>query len=389
VSVDFDPVRLGSRRRRVDPVIVGVIVVVVALAVAVIKPWDKPATPRAAGPSVAVVAPIPSATRAPAVARSTAAPAPPSSIPVSWAEVASAITSHDSWGVRVITVDQRGFNPATGPSSYHELWSAATTIGGVETAIVGTYVDPLSLLGITVPRATGARAVRIWRVHRGDQMEWVDAVPLAAQPTDASTLFVRPGANGAPLTPWQPGQYRVDVLGVDGIHRLAVLVPDPFGVVPPLDTWTPDRLAVVPASESDPSSVRIGLFATVDGTGVSLPARQTGTLDDDEAWLDLATSPNEVVATAYLPRATGLGVMLTSHAAVAWATIRRLAPDAFFVAPKAFGGITESRRTPYVLFAAPGDGVWSPGVYAISVAWSDAAGDHNGTWHVELRPGLG
>jgi hypothetical protein len=33
--------------------------------------------------------------------------------------------------------------------------------------------------------------------------------------------------------------------------------------------------------------------------------------------------------------------------------------------------------------------VWMPGVYAISVAWSDGAGTHQGTWHVELRPGLG
>ena len=41
VSVDFDPVRLGPRRRRIDPVIVGVIGVVVAIAVAAIKPWDQ------------------------------------------------------------------------------------------------------------------------------------------------------------------------------------------------------------------------------------------------------------------------------------------------------------------------------------------------------------
>ena len=126
-------------------------------------------------------------------------PARPTSTVLSWGEVASAISSHNSWGVRVVTVDQRGFNPGTGPSSFHELWSAATPIDGVETAIVGTYVDPLSLLGITVPQATGARAVRIWRVHRDDQLEWVDAVPLAAQPSDAATLFIRPGVDGAAL----------------------------------------------------------------------------------------------------------------------------------------------------------------------------------------------
>ena len=316
-------------------------------------------------------------------------PARPTSTLLSWGEVASAISSHDSWGVRVVTVDQRGFNPATGPSSFHELWSAATPIDGVETAIVGTYVDPLSLLGITVPQATGARAVRIWRVHRDDQLEWVDAVPLAARPSDAATLFIRPGVDGAALTPWQPGRYRVDVLGSDGIHHLAVLVPDPFGVVPPLDTWAQEPPTIA-ARDSDPSGVRIGLFATVDGVGVSLPARETRPLDDDAAWRDLSEGANDVVATAYLPHASGLGVMLTSHAAVSSATIQRLAPEVPFDAPEATGGISESHgRTPYVLFTPADETTWAPGVYAISVAWSDAAGAHEGTWHVELRPGAG
>jgi hypothetical protein len=40
-----------------------------------------------------------------------------------------------------------------------------------------------------------------------------------------------------------------------------------------------------------------------------------------------------------------------------------------------------------VVFPAPGDGVWTPGVYALSVDWKDAAGAHQGTWQVELRPG--
>ena len=44
-------------------------------------------------------------------------------------------------------------------------------------------------------------------------------------------------------------------------------------------------------------------------------------------------------------------------------------------------------RTPFVVFAAPDGGVWPPGVYAVTVDWTDAAGSHHGTWHVELRPG--
>jgi hypothetical protein len=391
VSVDFDPVRLGPRRRRVDPVMVGVIGVVVALAIAVIKPWDRAAAPVKPGQSVAVGLPTSAATRAPAAAPSTGRASPEPAIPLSWADVASAITTRDGWGVRVITVDQRGDKQAIGPSSYHELWSAAITSAGVETATVGRYGDPLSILGFTSPATERPRDVRIWRVHRGDRLEWIDAVQIAAQPTEASLLFVRPGPNRGTLTPWDPGRYRVDFLVAGGIHRLSVTVPDPRGVVPPLDTWLPDRPAVVEAGASDPSGVRIGLFATVGGVGVSLPARETRPLDDDAAWLDLSDGANDVVATAYLPNASGLGVMLTEHAAISDALIRRLAPEDGFIAPDPTGGISESHgRTPYVLFAPPDDAaVWAPGVYAISVSWSDGAGVHAGTWHVELRPGVG
>jgi hypothetical protein len=263
------------------------------------------------------------------------------------------------------------------------------TSTGAETATVGRTADPISMLGVTSPRDEVPRDVRIWRIHQFDQLEWIDASPIASEPSDASLLFIRPGLDGDTLTPWQPGQYRAEVLLADGIHRLWILVPDPFGVVPPLDTWTQDRPAIE-ASASDPSAITTGLFATVDGVGIPLPARQTGQLDDDAAWLDLSDGANDVIATAYLPRASGLGVMLTSHAAVSSATIQRLAPEARFDAPEAIGGISESQGgTPYVLFAAPDGTTWTPGVYAISVAWSDGAGAHVGTWHVELRPGVG
>ena len=92
-----------------------------------------------------------------------------------------------------------------------------------------------------------------------------------------------------------------------------------------------------------------------------LPARQTRPLDDDAAWLDLSDGANDVVATAYLPRASGFGVMLTSHAAVSSATIRRLAPEGRFDAPEATGGISDSQgRTPYVLFAPPDETTGRP-----------------------------
>jgi hypothetical protein len=41
----------------------------------------------------------------------------------------------------------------------------------------------------------------------------------------------------------------------------------------------------------------------------------------------------------------------------------------------------------FVAFAPPRGAVWVPGVYAIAVAWDDADGPHDRTWHIELRPG--
>jgi len=79
---------------------------------------------------------------------------------------------------------------------------------------------------------------------------------------------------------------------------------------------------------------------------------------------------------------------LTSHAAVESASIRRLSPEPLSDPPDATGGISNLRgRTPYVVFPAPGDGVWTPGVDALSVDWKDDADAHQGTWQVELRPG--
>jgi len=94
------------------------------------------------------------------------------------------------------------------------------------------------------------------------------------------------------------------------------------------------------------------------------------------------------VARAYLPLATGLGVMLTSQARVGSANISRLAPDARFDAGPVLGGLSRIEgRTPYLVFAPRDGGAFTPGVYAVSIEWTDALGSHAGTWHVELRPG--
>ena len=115
-------------------------------------------------------------------------------------------------------------------------------------------------------------------------------------------------------------------------------------------------------------------------------------MSDEEAWRTVLGESGGLgrtaVATAYLPRATGLGVMLTNHAGVRLAIVRRLAPDARFLAAPMLGGISAVQgRTPWIAFAPRSGGAWPPGVYAITVHWTDPAGLHEETWHVELRPG--
>jgi hypothetical protein len=80
--------------------------------------------------------------------------------------------------------------------------------------------------------------------------------------------------------------------------------------------------------------------------------------------------------------------MLTPHARVGSASIRRLAPDARFDAGPLLGGLSRLEgRTPYLVFAPSDGGAFTPGVYAVSIGWTDALGSHVDTWDVELRPG--
>ena len=80
-----------------------------------LAPWDPgrvPGRPRGRRRHPSHVRARPGHARGRAAARAVDAGPARRRPSVSWAEVASAISSHDSWGVRVVTVDQRGFNPA-------------------------------------------------------------------------------------------------------------------------------------------------------------------------------------------------------------------------------------------------------------------------------------
>ncbi len=387
MSVEFDPVPLGRPRRRTDPVVIVGGVILLGLALAILKPWERdPDGPKAvvaasasAGTSVAATA-VESASAAPSVPEATTSPP----LRLSWADVGRAAVANPSFAIDLVTVDR---SASTG--SAHPVYSEGTRVptpGG--STILDTHGESIAGLGVTTERGAVAEDVRIWRVRPNGVLDWVDADPIDGTVAGGPLVLAIPGRSSA----FPAGTYRVDAL-VDGtIRRVEVAIPGPTEHTPPSnDSPYPTETGLVPLTSSDPSAVLAGPFATVDGRGVGLRALPIDGFDEARAWgasvEGLAGGPG-YVPRAYLPRATGLGVMLTSHAQILSASIDRLAPDDRLAGARQSGGVSFNHGgTPWVGFEAPDRGAWQPGVYAMTVAWNDADGRHDETWHVELRPG--
>jgi hypothetical protein len=388
MSVDFDPVRLRPPRRRLDPIVFGVVAIVIGLGAAVVKPWEAGAVGRTS--AAASTAPATSAAAAASVAATQEPATRLASIhtPI-WADLAPIVVPHDAWGIRAIFDGARGGPAPPSSDTYAANWSPATRgRDGGDTAIVQREERPIVVLGVTAPLAAGAVDARIWRVHTGGQLEWLDVVPILSGDVNGSFLYLRPGTGGAPFTAWDAGTYRIDVLAGDAVERIQVRIPGATGVVPPLQDLPPSPAVTVRAADSFISGVGPGPFATADGMGLQLEALPYRPLTEAEAWQDLALFDGAHVASAALPRASGLGVMLRPGALLVSARIDRLSPGATsFASPAPTEDATEHPpRSRYAVFAPEDGGAWRPGLYAISVAWTDETGAHQGTWHIELRP---
>ena len=116
-SVEFEPVAFGRRRRRIDPAVIGVGVVTVALALAVLKPWggdttDPARLADATSPSPSTEASVrPAATDGPIPATVVAArPA------LAWADLETVIGVHEAWGIQALL-------RAPGRTTISERWS--------------------------------------------------------------------------------------------------------------------------------------------------------------------------------------------------------------------------------------------------------------------------
>ena len=183
-SAEFKPIKLGPRRRRIDPVAVGLVAVVAALGLAVVKPWGGGAPGIAAVPSSAP----PHASAEPPVISTRGALVPPT-----WSDVLPVISRRTEWGIRTIVIGAATAPSSGTPSSatpsltgskrYSERWVAAD-LNGLDhgNAVLNGGDGAIVALGVTFPLNETPLAVRIWLDRAGGEIEWMDAQPIDTVP---------------------------------------------------------------------------------------------------------------------------------------------------------------------------------------------------------------
>ncbi len=199
MTVEFEPVRIGPRRRRLDPLLVGVVAIVVVLGVAVLKPWDRAgsnpgpaASPPAGATAVAAGAQAsPSAPRDPASSPPDAPAGSDGLEPVpTWADLRPYVADHGRAGATAILLGRTAQGGDRTARRYVERWAAVRS-GFDPTDSVYLARDDQSIvaLGVTFSPDRIPDDVRIWRIHAGDRLEWVDAVPISGDAPAGTLLF--------------------------------------------------------------------------------------------------------------------------------------------------------------------------------------------------------
>ena len=211
-SFELEPAPIRPRRRRFDPLVLGVAVVVGGLALAIVKPWDD-AAPGAS-------APVPSASPVAFTASAPTTPgAPRSGLPPA-ERVTDVLRKRDAWGVRAIVSNQDG---------EADRW-VATPIGTgrSEPYRIGGGTERIVALGVTSPAQVTPLDVRIWRPTTDWGWQWLDVRPVATDVPGADLLFWPPATNGDAPGTWPAGRYRIDVLRGSTIERIDIELPGRF-----------------------------------------------------------------------------------------------------------------------------------------------------------------
>ncbi len=248
----------------------------------------------------------------------------PPSPGLSWAAVERSGFPNPVFAVDVVTVDWSASTGSAGYPVYFEGWHTPASDGPT---VLDTRGQSIVALGVATEPGAIAEDVRIWRVRADGDLEWVDANPIDDAIVGGPLVLAIPGRAIA----FPAGRYRVDALVEGTIRRVDVAIPGPTARS---RHRTFPRIRTSPASCRSPRATRPQSSSDRSrrwtASAVPLRAAPVDPLDETGAWaaslagLDPAARPT--VARVYLPRATGLGVMLPSHARIE--TSRDRAPGA-------------------------------------------------------------
>ena len=392
-SVDFDPVPLRPRgSRRFDPALAGVLVVVLALGLAILKPWGGVSGDRTSAGDAASGSPAPAVTNPPgAPDRPTAATDPREAV-----RYLSVLRTRDSWGVRAVIA-------SPGHPDLAERWVAADSrrrAGGPDlTTRLDASGNEVLALGVTTPADTMPIAIRAYRIGSDGEPTWLDARRVASDLPAGEHLLLPPSIDGVATRVWPAGDYRIDLLMGTWIEQLSVQLDRAAAATdgnagpssPSLQPRGPDRAAMPPAWLGN---VPAGVFAVVDGVVLPLPGEPGTRLDAAAAWLDVATGDRageaRRVASTWHAGAARIGVMLPGGAHEASGTLRRLTPGSTpDVRLAQIGDRVDASNNPtaFLLFRTADGEAWPAGTYALEATWDGPGGRRAATWHLELTPG--
>jgi hypothetical protein len=386
---------------------VGVVVVVIALAVAVLKPWagqDSDVASATARPSASAgIADPPAVSAGPRAAATTGTP-------IAWARASAASRPHATWGVRAIVLAAKMEDPGfaerwaeasqvpSGPYGPRDpdvgnatRWAAAPPTAGVDVLALGLTFPP-DELPLDV-RVLGASATG-WT--------WLDTTPLDPSPAVGAVLFAPPRIGGAPRAAWPVGAYRFQILLADSIREMDVDLADRAGVVsdpvevdplvpdPVADTFVPD-LADPFVADLGPMGMG-GPFTVERGLAIPWPASIGSPTDGAAVWRSaygIDDAGLDRLPAIYAPAANGLGYVFPTGATAAEADLLRILPAGPLSGVRRAVGLRtdDDSKTPYAIFRSPDGQPWPAGIYRIILRWTDDAGSHTDAVHLDMHPG--
>ncbi len=238
-SAAFEPTVLAPRGGRPDPAWLVAGIILVALGLAVAKPWDGGAV----GPrdSEASGSPAPQQDVA---AHTTPIARPPSTgrgatiaTPITWARAASAVRPHDRWGVRVVVPASPTADLDDHALAVVERWSPAADAiwrDGEEPrdALILASEQRVLALAVTNPSDDLLMYVQVWRAVAADTWVALEPMPLEPRPMTGVFLLGPPVVDSVQPPAWQTGLYRLELLTTTGIQYLDLALPGRWEHVP-------------------------------------------------------------------------------------------------------------------------------------------------------------